>query len=302
MEHPKFEINLLEAVMPTGKNPESPPYLTMADPATIRQDMDAKDLDYINRFIQDSFEGQLVKWWREGQKSVKESVAKEQNKTETPMNIIRTFIILVEKGILSGPEGGRQKLYTINEEWAVEASEKARISEEKENREGEERERKATQNAKRKKEEMEEHTKALQELRGINSQSGADGSSRPAHPPAKKAKKVEQKGLFKTATAANLDIILEPQAAVALDEVKVPQSGIEEELLQEVTHMLTILLDGADEGVSVEKALEQCNTEQIAKEDFFRVLKWKHDQNLGVFVDVPDGEELSSPQCVIFSV
>ncbi len=283
--------------MPVGKNPDSPPYLTMADATTIRQDMDAKDLDYINRFISETFEGQLVKRWREGETTVKESDAKEQNKTETPMNIVRTFIILVEQGKVTGPEGGRKKYYTINAEWAEEEAEKHKVQEEKENKEGEEKERKASLEAKKKKVEAEEHKRALQELRGNNAQEVDNDASSSRQPPAKKAKKiVEQTALFGAA-----EEFVQPPPGPTLEEVKVPQSGINAELMEEVTELLTILLDGADDGLLVEKALDQCQVEQISPENFFRVLQWKHDQN-HLFVDIPDGQELSCPQCTIYSV
>ena len=111
----------------------------MADARTIREDMDSKDLDYINRFISETFEGQLVSRWRRGETTVKESDAKEQNKTETPMNIVRTFIILVEQGKVSGPEGGRKKVYKINAEWAAEEAVKQKIQEKENKREKRER-------------------------------------------------------------------------------------------------------------------------------------------------------------------
>ena len=279
--------------MPVGKNPDSPPYLTMADARTIREDMDSKDLDYINRFISETFEGQLVSRWRRGETTVKESDAKEQNKTETPMNIVRTFIILVEQGKVSGPEGGRKKVYTINEEWAAEEAAKQKVEEEKENKEGEERARKASLEAKKKKEEAEEHKRALQELRGSNTQ---DDVSNIEQPPAKKSKKkVEQTALFATAE------LMQSPPGPTLEELKIPQSGINPELMEEVTSMLTILLDGADDGILVEKALEQCREEQISPESFFRVLQWKHDQN-HLYVHIPEGQELSCPQCIIYSV
>jgi hypothetical protein len=279
--------------MPVGKNPDSPPYLTMADARTIREDMDSKDLDYIHRFISETFEAQLVARWRKGETTVKESDAKEQNKTETPMNIVRTFIILVEQGKVSGPEGGRKKLYKINAEWAAEEAVRQKVQEEKENKEGEERARKASLEAKKKKEEAEEHKRALQEIRGNNTQEEV-GDVR--QPPAKKAKKVsEQTALFTS------DDLMQPPPGPTLEEVRVPQSGINPELMEEVTNMLTILLDGADDGLLVEKALEQCQEEQISPESFFRVLQWMHDQN-HLFVDIPDGAELSCPQCIIYSV
>ena len=298
------------------KNPDSPPWETNRDITEVNK----QDLDYVRSKADGEFSEFLVDLFLEGETTVTESMAKGNFPLESEAIIKKVFLILVQTGRLTGPEG-RQRTFTISDTvWASEKAKekkeqeilkKARIAaafeveqeeeeddDEEENEDGDvdeddEEEKGAGSKPVKKEKKKKPKKRALQDASNILTEIDNDGGSNGFNGVSAFSKKNRRKidvdrsaPAIDDGTAAVLDIQLQKEKAADLVGIlkAEPAAGLGENLIHDVNEQLTITLQGADDGIPVSVAQSQCAETNISSEDFFKVLQWKHDQN-HIFVD-----------------
>lgn len=295
------------------KNPDSPPWQIHSE-LTIT-DVNSQDLEYAENKAKEEYSELVVDLYRNGETTLTESLAKEHFPMESEMMIKKVFLILVQNGRLTGPEG-RLRTFTIDAVWASEKAQekneeeelrKASITEaiqEEEDDEEEDEEHDQGKPNKLKRPKKESKKRALQDASNIVTEIDNAGGSNGFNGMSAFAKKNRRKNdmdridpVIDDETAAVLGMGLQKEKEADLVGIlkTEPAAGLGEKLIHEVNEQLTITLQGADDGVPVSVAQSQCADTDISSEDFFKVLQWKHDQN-HIFVD----GEITDPSSTIY--
>lgn len=295
------------------KNPDSPPWQIHSE-LTIT-DVNSQDLEYAENKAKEEYSELVVDLYRNGETTLTESLAKEHFPMESEMMIKKVFLILVQNGRLTGPEG-RLRTFTIDAVWASEKAQekneeeelrKASITEaiqEEEDDEEEDEEHDQGKPNKLKRPKKESKKRALQDASNIVTDIDNEGGSNGFNGMSAFAKKNRRKNdmdridpVIDDETAAVLGMGLQKEKEADLVGIlkTEPAAGLDEKLIHEVNEQLTITLQGADDGVPVSVAQSQCADTDISSKDFFKVLQWKHDQN-HIFVD----GEITDPSSTIY--
>ena len=293
------------------KNPDSPPWENHREITSVN----SQDLEYVKAKAADEYSELLLDLFSKGETTFTESAAKVHFPLESEMIIKKVFLILVQDGRLTGPEG-RLRTFTIDATWAAEKTQERKELEELKKAIEEEEDQdddqyddvsseegvKGTSKLKDRPEGRQKKKRALKDASNILSGNQEDSDASVNTLTKKNRRKIDMDRsdpvteVYDSTTATSVlnDLKDKETDLVGILKAKA-EPGLEEKLMHDVNEQLTITLQGAEDGIPVSVAQSRCTEISISREDFFKVLKWKHDQN-HIFVD----GEITDPSSTIY--